>query len=68
MHSIKTMAKILEGKKLSQKLAQRLTGKIKGLKNRPKIVIIQIGDLKESNTYIRNKKVYAEKIGVLALH
>jgi len=62
------MAKILDGKKLSDLLATKLAGKIKRLHIKPKLVIIQIGNLAESNTYIKNKKSFANKIGVEALH
>lgn len=62
------MAKILDGKKLSSSLAVKLTRQIGRLRVKPKIVIIQIGNLEESNTYIRNKKAYAERIGVETLH
>ncbi|MDO8589910.1 MAG: bifunctional 5,10-methylenetetrahydrofolate dehydrogenase/5,10-methenyltetrahydrofolate cyclohydrolase [bacterium] len=62
------MTKILDGKKLSQSLALKLLKKIKKLPRKPKLVIIQIGDLKESNTYIRNKKNFAERIGVETIH
>ena len=62
------MSKILDGKKLSQLLVIKLAKKIKRLKVKPKLVIIQIGNLEKSNTYIKNKKAYAEKIGVQALH
>ena len=62
------MAKILDGKKLSQLLAFKLAKKIKSLKTQPKLVIIQIGDLAESNTYIKNKKAFALKIGTEVIH
>ncbi|MDP3875317.1 MAG: bifunctional 5,10-methylenetetrahydrofolate dehydrogenase/5,10-methenyltetrahydrofolate cyclohydrolase [bacterium] len=62
------MSKILDGKKLSQLLALKLAKKVKKLAVKPKLVIIQIGDLAESNTYIKNKKAFAEKIGAVALH
>ena len=62
------MSKILDGKKLGQLLALKLAKKVKGLKIKPKLVIIQIDDLAESNTYIKNKKVFAEKIGAIVLH
>ena len=62
------MSKILDGKSLSQLLAVKLAKKIKRLKTKPKLVIIQIGDLAESNTYIKNKKDFAEKIGVVSKH
>jgi len=62
------MAKVLDGKKLSNTLALKLSEKVRKLHVKPKIIIIQIGNLEESNTYIRNKKNFAEKIGVLAEH
>lgn len=62
------MAKILDGKKLSVRLASRLSRQVKELATKPKLVIIQIGDLAESNTYIRNKKLFGEKIGVIVEH
>lgn len=62
------MSKILDGKKLSNLWALKLAKKIKKLKIKPKLVIIQIGDLAESNTYIKNKKNFAERIGALVLH
>ncbi|MEX2013925.1 MAG: bifunctional 5,10-methylenetetrahydrofolate dehydrogenase/5,10-methenyltetrahydrofolate cyclohydrolase, partial [Parcubacteria group bacterium] len=62
------MATILDGKKLSELLALKLQKKIKKLPIKPKLVIIQIGDLEESNTYIKNKKIFAEKIGAEAIH
>ena len=62
------MSKILEGKTLSQTLATRLAKKIMRLKIKPKLVIIQIGSLEESNTYIKHKKTFAEKIGATTDH
>src|SRR3989344_339727 len=62
------MSKILDGKKLSVSVALKLARKIKKLTIKPKLVIIQIGDLDESNTYIKNKKAFAEKIGAIAIH
>jgi len=62
------MSKILDGKKLGQSLAVSLAKKIERFKTKPKLVIIQIGDLAESNTYIKNKKAFALKIGAVALH
>lgn len=62
------MAKILDGKKLSSALAVKLIRQIGRLRVKPKIVIIQIGNLETSNTYIKNKKAYAQRIGVVATH
>lgn len=62
------MAKILEGRTLSCRLATKLGKQIKRLQVKPKIVIIQIGNLPESNTYIKNKKTFAERIGAITWH
>src|SRR3989344_329292 len=62
------MSKILDGKKLSVSVALKLARKIEKLAVKPKLVIIQIGDLDKSNTYIKNKKAFAEKIGAIAIH
>ncbi len=62
------MAKILDGKKLSDSLALVLTKEISAMKIKPKLVIIQIGDREESNTYIKNKKLFGERIGALVEH
>lgn len=62
------MAKILDGKKLSGIFATDLEKKITRLSVKPKLVIIQVGDLEESNAFIRNKILFAKKIGVLVEH
>ena len=62
------MSKILDGKRLSFVFAQKLLKKVSKLKIKPKLVIIQIGDLAESNTYIKNKKNFGEKIGIIIEH
>lgn len=62
------MAKVLDGKKLSNHLAKRLTKKVSYLKVKPKLVIIQVGDLERSNSYIRRKVNFAKLIGAKVLH
>ncbi len=62
------MSKILDGKKVSEFLAKGLAAKIKKLKIKPKLVIIQAGDLEESNTYIKRKLAFARGIGVITVH
>ena len=62
------MVKILDGKKLSELLATELVERVKSLSVTPKLVIIQVGNLEESNTYVKNKKIFAEKIGILVEH
>ncbi|MBX4206309.1 bifunctional 5,10-methylenetetrahydrofolate dehydrogenase/5,10-methenyltetrahydrofolate cyclohydrolase [Candidatus Parcubacteria bacterium] len=62
------MTKILDGKTLSLLIAEKLKVRISRLKQKPKIVIIQVGNKDESNAYIRNKLKFAEKIGAVAEH
>ncbi len=59
---------ILDGKKLKNQLTPGLKKKISGLKIKPKLVIIQIGNLKESNAYIKKKIIFAQKIGAETVH
>jgi len=47
--------KILDGKKLNEKIAEKLKAEISRLRSKPKLVIIQVGDLAESNAYIGRK-------------
>ena len=60
--------KILDGRIVRDKIAQRLTSEIAKLKSRPKLVILQVGDLPESNTYIRQKILFGQKIGAIVDH
>ena len=67
------MAKILDGRIVRDKIAKKLEKEItlwaRGPQGRrPKLVIIQVGDLAESNTYIRQKILFGEKIGCLVDH
>ena len=59
------MSKILNGKEISRKIEENLRNKIAEQKMHPKLVIIQIGNKEESNTYIKHKMAFAEKIGVI---
>ncbi|MBX4197863.1 bifunctional 5,10-methylenetetrahydrofolate dehydrogenase/5,10-methenyltetrahydrofolate cyclohydrolase [Candidatus Parcubacteria bacterium] len=62
------MAKILDGKKVSSERAAELVKKIQKLSVEPKLIIIQVGDLKESNTYIKHKIDFAKKVGIITEH
>jgi methylenetetrahydrofolate dehydrogenase (NADP+) / methenyltetrahydrofolate cyclohydrolase len=62
------MTKILDGRKLSGEIAFELEKKIKNLKAKPKLVIIQVGNLPESNSYIGRKIAFGEKIGAKVEH
>ncbi|MDP2632397.1 MAG: bifunctional 5,10-methylenetetrahydrofolate dehydrogenase/5,10-methenyltetrahydrofolate cyclohydrolase [Candidatus Curtissbacteria bacterium] len=62
------MAQILDGKTLRDEIEKDLKSKIQNLKTKPKLVIIQIGDVAESNTYIGQKVKFGEKIGAIVTH
>ena len=62
------MAKILDGKKLNEALALELRSAIESRGTKPKLVIMQVGDLAESNSYINRKITFAENIGALVEH
>ena len=57
------MIKILDGKKVRDSLAEKLREKIAKIGKKPKLVIFQVGNDERSSTYIRQKKIFGEKIG-----
>ncbi len=59
---------LLDGKALNLIIAENLQRKILKLKTKPKLVIIQVGNKEESNTYIKHKLKFAETIGAIAEH
>lgn len=61
-------AKILDGKVVRDKIAEKLKTQISVLSTKPKLVIIQVGNLPESNAYIRQKVLFGEKIGAVVEH
>ncbi len=61
-------AKILDGKIVRDKIAEKLKAEISRLSSKPKLAIIQVGDLPQSNTYIRQKILFGQKIGALVDH
>lgn len=60
------MAKILDGRIVRDAILADLKSQIEKLETKPKLVIIQIGDNPESNTYIGQKIKFGEKIGAPA--
>jgi methylenetetrahydrofolate dehydrogenase (NADP+)/methenyltetrahydrofolate cyclohydrolase len=64
---------LLDGKKLRDLTVDRLNDEIAEAMTdsailQPQLAILQVGDLTESNAYIAQKKLFAEKIGVNVLH
>lgn len=58
------MAQILHGAPVREGIKNRLIERIKKLKKKPVLAIVQVGDRADSNTYIKNKIKFGEEIGV----
>lgn len=59
---------LLDGKKLNGEIAEGLKKKIEESGIVPTLAIIQVGNVEESNAYIRHKKAFADKIGAKISH
>ncbi|MGB8815848.1 MAG: bifunctional 5,10-methylenetetrahydrofolate dehydrogenase/5,10-methenyltetrahydrofolate cyclohydrolase [Minisyncoccia bacterium] len=57
------MVKILDGKKVRDFLAKKLNEKVSKLNKKPELVVFQVGNDERSSTYIKQKKIFGEKIG-----
>jgi methylenetetrahydrofolate dehydrogenase (NADP+)/methenyltetrahydrofolate cyclohydrolase len=62
------MSKILDGKLISNFIADKLKKEIKKNNASLELAIIQIGNVAESTAYIARKKEFANKIGVTVRH
>ncbi len=62
------MSLILNGKAVQEAVKARLIDEIKSLVPKPKIVIVQVGDLASSNVYIQKKKTFGESVGAEVEH
>ncbi|MES2408834.1 MAG: bifunctional 5,10-methylenetetrahydrofolate dehydrogenase/5,10-methenyltetrahydrofolate cyclohydrolase, partial [Patescibacteria group bacterium] len=65
---VNLISMILDGKKLNGEIAEGLKKKIEESGVVPTLAIIQVGNVEESNAYIRGKKAYGERIGAKVLH
>lgn len=57
--------KILDGKVVRDAISAELLAKIRAFSEKPKLVIFQVGDRSDSNSYVRQKILFGEKIGVV---
>ena len=55
---------ILYGAPVKEEIKKELKRKVKKLKRKPMLVILQVGDREDSNIYIKKKKEFGEEIGV----
>ena len=62
------MTQILNGKIIQNQIIDRLKKEVEGFTLKPTLAIIQVGDMRESFTYIQHKKIFAQKIGVNVVH
>jgi methylenetetrahydrofolate dehydrogenase (NADP+)/methenyltetrahydrofolate cyclohydrolase len=59
---------ILDGKKAKEHYLEQLRTRVLFLSSIPKLVVIQVGDREDSNSYIKSKKLFAEKLGAELIH
>ncbi|MCR4324260.1 MAG: bifunctional 5,10-methylenetetrahydrofolate dehydrogenase/5,10-methenyltetrahydrofolate cyclohydrolase [Candidatus Curtissbacteria bacterium] len=62
------MAQILDGRVVRDEIEKKLKAEVEKLDPKPKLVIIQVGNNPESNTYIGQKVKFGEKIGAIVDH
>lgn len=62
------MTQLLDGKVLSNDIAERLKALISSLETKPHLSIIQVGDDVRSNAYIKRKITYGQNIGAIVTH
>lgn len=55
--------KILDGKKVRDFIASKIKLELKKLDISPKLVVIQVGNDERSSVYVKQKKIFGEKIG-----
>jgi 5,10-methylene-tetrahydrofolate dehydrogenase/methenyl tetrahydrofolate cyclohydrolase len=60
--------KILDGKALANTIRERLKTEVARAKDKPTLVIIQIGNRPESNVYVGHKKKFGDSIGAVVKH
>lgn len=61
-------ATLISGRTTRDALVPGLIKRIKALSSAPTLAIIQVGDRPDSASYIRSKKLFADKIGVAIKH
>lgn len=59
---------LLDGKKAKEHYLEQLKTRVLFLSSTPKLVVIQVGNREDSNSYIRSKKLFAEKLGAEVIH
>ena len=62
------MSKIIDGKKISGEIKDELKAKVEKMKDKPKLVVISVGDNPASKVYVGQKEKCANYIGIDYLH
>jgi len=57
-------AKILDGKKLRDKIFEKVKAKLTNMQNKPTLAVILAGNNQSSRIYVNNKKKTAENLGI----
>lgn len=59
---------ILDGKKVRDIISLKIKDELDKINAKPKLVIIQVGDEERSTIYVRQKKIFGEKLGFEVEH
>jgi methylenetetrahydrofolate dehydrogenase (NADP+)/methenyltetrahydrofolate cyclohydrolase len=59
---------ILDGRKAKEFYLEQLKTRLMFMSSVPKLVVIQVGDREDSNSYIKSKKLFADKLGAELMH
>jgi methylenetetrahydrofolate dehydrogenase (NADP+)/methenyltetrahydrofolate cyclohydrolase len=62
------MVQILDGRKIRDERLPKMKEEFLSLPFKPTLAIVQVGDRPDSNVYIRQKKIFGEKLGVKVWH
>jgi len=55
---------IVDGKKIASGILDRLAAEVRGMKRKPVLAVVLVGDDKPSIAYVRNKQQAAQKVGI----
>ncbi len=58
------MAKIIDGKQISAQIREELAETVRGMKSKPGLAVIIVGEDPASQVYVRNKKRACEELGM----
>ncbi len=62
------MGKVIDGKLLQSEIKSSFCEKVKGISDKLKLVVIQVGNDAASSVYVRNKGRLCEEVGILFEH